>query len=287
MAGEAMTDSKGKGKGVKAAKDGAAGPVLAKAPKVIENKAEALKKDLVSRLDTIECRVDEMGQAWDGIVQGLELRTKERYARASKKLSVVRDTLKEQAVVDLRNIGKVMVQLNRKVRRGMPSKGISRMKDILDIEEVFKNTTSTLDNIVDDRVHGNLRELQNRLDSIFKARMKAMVDLDKKAKASLESAHKAARELKGLVPSATEASLERLSKATHRIYKEVSAFSVKKVRAKKKDLARLDKTIRDMNKEVAAVLRKWPGHLSQGGSKPKGVSKPKARSKPKSKTTKA
>jgi|GEM_PF-4057709 len=223
-----------------------------------EGRAEELRKDILSKLDTVEGRISEMNQAWDGIVTGLELRTKDRYERASKKLNVVRDTLKEQAVVDLRNIGKVLTQLNRRAQKRMPKANMGRMKDILDIETVFKRTTNTLDHIVDDRVHGNLRELQNRLDNIFKARIKAMDDLDKKTKASLETALKATKDMKNLVPQSGEEALTRLSKATAKMYKEAASFSIKKIRPKKRDLAKLDKTIRDLNHQVSDILRKWP-----------------------------
>jgi hypothetical protein len=223
-----------------------------------ESRSEELRKDILSKLETVEGRVSEMNQAWDGIVQGLELRTKERYERASKKLNVVRDTLKEQAVVDLRNIGKVLMQLNRKAQKGMPKGSIGRMKDILDIETVFKRTTNSLDHIVDDRVHGNLRELQNRLDNIFKARIKAMMDLDKRTKVALDTAIKATRDMKNLVPQSGEEALIRLSKATAKIHKEVEGFSIKKIRPKKRDLAKLDKIIRDLNHQVSDILRKWP-----------------------------
>jgi hypothetical protein len=235
-----------------------------------EGRAEELRKDILSKLDTVEGRVSEMSQAWDGIVQGLELRTKARYEHASKKLNVVRDTLKEQAVVDLRNIGKVLTQLNRRAQKGMPKASIGRMKDILDIETVFKRTTTALDHVVDDKVHGNLRELQNRLDNIFKARIKAMVDLDKRTKAGLETALKATRDMKNLVPQSGEEALTRLSKATAKIHKEVESFSIKKIRPKKRDLAKLDKTIRDLNHQVSDILRKWPV-----GARPAPVKKAK------------
>ena len=235
-----------------------------------EGRAEELRKDILEKLGTVEGRITEMNQAWDGIVQGLELRTKSRYEHASRKLNVVRDTLKEQAVVDLRNIGKVLTQLNRKALKGMPKANLGRMKDILDIENVFKRTTNILDHVVDDRVHGNLRELQNRLDSIFKARIKAMDDLDKKTKQSLETALKATRDMKNLVPQSGEEALLRLQKATAKMHREAVSFSIKKVRPRKRDLAKLDKIIKDLNKQVSDILKKWPvGARSEPAKKAK------------------
>jgi hypothetical protein len=249
--------AKGKNKSGKKSKE----PKKMSAPMVavmVEDRAEEMRNELLSKLETIEGRLTEMNQAWDSIVQGLESRTKERYEMASKKLAIVRNTLKEQALVDLRNLGKVLAQLNRKALKGMPSGGVARMKDIMDIENVFKQTTNTLDRIVDDRVHGNIRELQNRLDSIFKARLKAMDVLDKKAKASLETALRATKDLKELIPKSSEEHLIQLGKAAAKLYKHAIQFSVKKVRAKKKDLAKIEKNIRDLNKVVMEVLKKWP-----------------------------
>jgi len=247
-----------KGKGKSGKDKGSKGVKAPKVAVMAEDRAENLRKDLFEMLEGIEGKLADMTLAWDGIVQGLESRTKERYEKASKKLTVVRNTLKEQALVDLRNLGKILAQLNKKALKGMPSGSVPKMKDIMDIEDVFKRTTNTLDRIVDDRVHGNIKELQNRLDSIFKARLKAMTDLDKKAKASLETALRATQDLKELVPKSGEEHLVQLGKDASRLMKHAAKFSVKKIRAKKKDLAKLEKTIRDLDKEVLAVLKKWP-----------------------------
>jgi len=261
-----------KGKGKSGKDKGSKGVKAPMVSVMAEDRAEVLRKEALDRLETTEAKLADMTLAWDGIVQGLESRTKERYDKASKKLGVVKDTLKEQALVDLRNLGKVLAQLNKKALKGMPSGRVPKMKDIMDIEDVFKRTTSTLDRIVDDRVHGNIKELQNRLDSIFKVRLKAMADLDKKAKASLETALRATKDLKELVPKSGEEHLIQLGKDAAKLMKHATKFSVKKIRAKKKDLAKLEKTIRDLDKEVLAVLKKWP--IGARPATPKKAPKP-------------
>lgn len=263
-----------KGKGKSGKEKGQKGVKAPKVAVMAEDRAAELRTEVIEKLESIESRLQDMNMAWVGIVQGLETRTKERYEKASKKLAVVRDTLKEQALVDLRNLGKVLAQLNRKALKGMPSGSVPKMKDIMDIEDVFKRTTNTLDRIVDDKVHGNIKELQNRLDSIFKARLKAMADLDKKAKTSLETALRATRDLKELVPKSGEEHLVQLGKDATKMMKHAAKFSVKKIKAKKKDLAKLEKTIRDLDKEVLLVLKKWPI-----GARPAATKKPPKPSK--------
>lgn len=216
---------------------------------------EAMRKRTIAQLTVIENKLTEMGKAWDAVVKGLHVRSQERYDVAVDKLMSLSTSLRELAIVDMKRVSKVLRQLNAKVADKVSERPL-KVSEVLKVDDMFKRTTNALDDILDVEAGKALKQLRQRLDKLLQTRIDAMKALDGKVKARLRSSQASIRKMRSMVPKADGKLLEKISSSSMSALEELADFSMKKVQTRKKDLERINKRIRSVEKKVSSSVKK-------------------------------
>lgn len=216
---------------------------------------ENQRKRTLTQLTEIGKGLGDIERAWDAIIKGLHQRAQDHFDSAVDKLHDLSSTLRDQAIVDMGRISKVLAVLNRSVTR-KTSKDKMKVSDIFEVEDVFKDTTKRIDRVMDRETGKALKELRARLDRLLEARAEALKQLDVTVKGRLRSTRASLRRMRAMVPRSDTKRLERISRSCKDMLEDLSEISVEKLRTRKKDLQKMVELSKVIEGRSTALIEK-------------------------------
>jgi uncharacterized protein YicC (UPF0701 family) len=216
---------------------------------------ESLRKKTIGHLEEIDAKLTDMGKAWNAVVKGLQQRSQERYDIAVDKLMSLSTSLRELAIVDMKRVSKVLQQLNEKVGDKVENRSL-KISEILKVDDIFKKTTTALDDVLDVDAGKALKQLKQRLDELLQTRTSAMKALDSKVRSRLRSSKASLKKIRSLVPKADGKQLDKIASYSMAALEGLADFSMEKVQTRKKDLERMNKMVKSIEKKIGSSAKK-------------------------------